>query len=142
VAGAAAILLTAGTATPLIVAAGAAALSAGAVVGAGTVGLNVYYDRPLGQNIIRNIGVSATTAAVTTVAPAFISSGQSVVAAAVPKVAAMAGYVGVPAVITGAISSAAPAIGLVWSLWALGSMGVMGIGASYASDPTISDEEL
>ena len=56
--GAAAIILTAGTATPFIVAAGAAALASGAVVGAGTIGLNAYYGRPLDQNLLRNFTVA------------------------------------------------------------------------------------
>jgi hypothetical protein len=56
--GAAAILLTAGTATPFIVAAVAAALTAGVVVGGGTALLNSYYGRPLDQNLLRNFGVA------------------------------------------------------------------------------------
>jgi hypothetical protein len=55
------IILTAGTATPLVVA-GLTALAAGGTAavasGLGTVGLNAYYDRPLTQNVLRNAALS------------------------------------------------------------------------------------
>ncbi|HMK07629.1 MAG TPA: hypothetical protein VK449_01215, partial [Anaerolineales bacterium] len=58
VVGAAVIALTAGTATPLVVA-GLAALAAGGSVAFGTAGLNRYYDRPWNDNLLRNAGVAA-----------------------------------------------------------------------------------
>ena len=53
VAAVAVIVLTAGTATPLVVA-GLAALAAGGSVALGTVNLNVHYDRPWDENLLRN----------------------------------------------------------------------------------------
>ena len=78
-AGVLAIVLTAGTATPFVVAAGGAMLAAGGVVTAGTVGLNAYYGRPLGQNVLQNVTASAVTALVTTGAAWFLTSGISTV---------------------------------------------------------------
>jgi hypothetical protein len=53
VAAATVIVLTAGTATPLVVA-GLAALAAGGSVALGTVNLNAHYDRPWSENLLRN----------------------------------------------------------------------------------------
>ena len=138
-AGALAIILTAGTATPLVLAAGVAALGAGAVVGAGTVGLNAYYDRSWDQNLVRNVGFAATAATVATVAPAFIEAGQSVIATAVPYLAAMAGVPAAAAVSLGTV--VAPLIGYGTSALALGSMALGGAGMSMSLDPTLSDAE-
>jgi len=65
VAGVTAIILTAGTATPFVVAAGGAMLAAGGIVGAGTIGLNAYYGRPLGENLLKNVTIAAGAALVT-----------------------------------------------------------------------------
>jgi VIT1/CCC1 family predicted Fe2+/Mn2+ transporter len=75
--GIAAIALSAGAATPLV----AAALAAGATVVAGgsvaaaTVGLNAYYDRPLGTNVLRNAGLSAGAAFLTSGAGMAVRTG-------------------------------------------------------------------
>ena len=64
--GAAAIIATGGAATPLVIAAwvaGSAAV-AGGTVALGTVGLNAYYGRPLGENVVRNLVIAGGTAAV------------------------------------------------------------------------------
>ncbi|MFZ5883422.1 MAG: hypothetical protein ACOYYI_06570 [Chloroflexota bacterium] len=66
-AGVAAIVLSGGAATPLVAAAwvaGSAAV-AGGVAALGTVGLNAYFQRPLGTNVLRNLGYAAGAAAVT-----------------------------------------------------------------------------
>ena len=66
--GVAAIIATGGTATPLVMAAwiaGSAAV-AGGTVALGTVGLNAYYGRPLGENVVRNLVIAGGTAAVMT----------------------------------------------------------------------------
>jgi hypothetical protein len=135
--GAAAIVLTGGLAAPLLIA-GVAALSAGAIVGAGTVGLNAYYGRPLDQNLIRNVGMSATTALVLSVTPSFIVAGQTIVATAVSSVGVL---LGASAAVTTVLSSVAPVIGLAASVLVLGSMEVGGVGMAMADDPTISEEE-
>jgi hypothetical protein len=69
-AGVAAIVLSGGAATPLVAAAwvaGSAAV-AGGVAALGTVGLNAYFNRPLGTNVLRNLGYAAGAAAVTATA--------------------------------------------------------------------------
>jgi hypothetical protein len=66
--GVAAIVLSGGAATPLVAAAwiaGAAAV-AGGTVALGTVGLNAYYGRALGENVARNLAVAGGTAAIVT----------------------------------------------------------------------------
>ncbi len=76
--GVAAIILSGGTATPLVAAAWIAgtAVVAGGAVALGTVGLNAYYDRDLGTNVVRNLLVAGTTAAVLTGA-SFILPGMA-----------------------------------------------------------------
>jgi hypothetical protein len=71
VAGAAAVLLTGGVAAPLIV----GALAAGGVSALGTVGLNAYFGRPLGTNVLRNAGLSAGAAVLTTAAGLAVRAG-------------------------------------------------------------------
>jgi hypothetical protein len=66
-----AIVLTGGVGLPVV----AAILAAGAVSAAGTVGLNAHYDRPLGQNVLRNGGVSLISGAVTAGAWALVTGG-------------------------------------------------------------------
>jgi hypothetical protein len=70
VVGVAAIILSGGTATPLVAAAwvAGAAVVAGGTVALGTLGLNAYYQRPLGTNVLRNMGYAAGAAAVTATA--------------------------------------------------------------------------
>jgi hypothetical protein len=66
--GVAAIIASGGAATPLVMAAwiaGAAAV-AGGTVALGTVGLNAYYGRSLGENVVRNLAIAGGTAAVLT----------------------------------------------------------------------------
>jgi predicted TIM-barrel enzyme len=66
--GVGAIILSGGAATPLVAAAwiaGSAAV-AGGTVALGTMGLNAYFNRPLGTNILRNFAVAAGAAAATT----------------------------------------------------------------------------
>ena len=68
--GVGAIILSGGAATPLVAAAwvaGAAAV-AGGTVALGTLGLNAYYQRPLGTNVLRNMGYAASAAAITATA--------------------------------------------------------------------------
>jgi hypothetical protein len=69
-AGVAAVVLSGGAATPLVAAAWVAgsAVVAGGVAAAGTVGLNAYFHRPLGTNVLQNLGYAAGTAAVTATA--------------------------------------------------------------------------
>lgn len=66
--GAAAIIASGGAATPLVIAAWVAgsAVVAGGTVALGTVGLNAYYGRPLGENVVRNLVIAGGTAAVIT----------------------------------------------------------------------------
>ena len=66
--GAAAIIASGGAATPLVMAAwvAGAATVAGGTVALGTVGLNAYYGRPLGENVVRNLVIAGGTAAVMT----------------------------------------------------------------------------
>jgi hypothetical protein len=66
--GVVAIIASGGTATPLVMAAwiAGAAVVAGGAVALGTVGLNAYYDRPLGDNVIRNLVLAGGTAVVVT----------------------------------------------------------------------------
>jgi hypothetical protein len=70
VVGVGAIILSGGAATPLVAAAwvAGAALVAGGTVALGTVGLNAYYQRPLGTNVLRNTIFAAGAAAVTATA--------------------------------------------------------------------------
>jgi hypothetical protein len=75
VAGLTAVVLTAGTATPFIVALGGAMIAAGGIVAAGTLGLNAYYRRPIGENILRNVVIAAGVAGITTGAGLFIAGG-------------------------------------------------------------------
>ena len=66
--GVAAIIASGGAATPLVMAAwiaGSAAV-AGGTVALGTVGLNAYYNRSLGENVVRNLVIAGGTAAVLT----------------------------------------------------------------------------
>ena len=77
VAGAAAVLLTGGIAAPLVV----GALAAGATTALGTVGLNAYYDRPLGTNLLRNVGLSAGAAVLSSGVGLTIRSGLALRAA-------------------------------------------------------------
>jgi hypothetical protein len=67
VVGIVALVISGGTATPIVAAwmAGAAAV-AGGTVALGTVGLNAYYDRPLMENVVRNLAIAGITAAVVT----------------------------------------------------------------------------
>ena len=68
VVGVAALILSGGAATPLVAAAwmaGAAAV-AGGTIAIGTVGLNAYYGRSLGENVGRNITISGVTAILVT----------------------------------------------------------------------------
>jgi VIT1/CCC1 family predicted Fe2+/Mn2+ transporter len=76
-AGVAAVLLTGGLAAPLVV----GALAAGGVSALGTVGLNAYYLRPLGTNVLRNVGLSAGAAVLTTGAGLAVRTGLAVRAA-------------------------------------------------------------
>jgi hypothetical protein len=66
--GVAAIIATGGTAAPLVMAAWIAgsAVVAGGTVALGTVGMNAYYGRPLGENVVRNLVIAGGTAAVMT----------------------------------------------------------------------------
>ena len=66
--GAAAIIASGGVAAPLVMAAWVAgeAAVAGGTVALGTVGLNAYYGRPLGENVVRNLAIAGGTAAVMT----------------------------------------------------------------------------
>jgi hypothetical protein len=79
IAGAAAIVLTGGLATPIV----AIALVAGATVAAGgaaaamTIGLNAHYDRPWHQNLLKNVAL-AGGAALAVSAAGFIIQGASV----------------------------------------------------------------
>ena len=70
VVGIGAIILSGGTATPFVFAAwvAGAAVVAGGTVALGTVGLNAYYQRPLGTNVLLNVGYAASAAAVTVLA--------------------------------------------------------------------------
>ncbi|RMD66917.1 hypothetical protein D6833_00880 [Candidatus Parcubacteria bacterium] len=68
---AAAIVLTGGLAAP--VAMGLAIGVAGLTVGGGTVGLNAYFGRPLGTNVLRNVGYAVGAAALTS--GVFIGAG-------------------------------------------------------------------
>jgi hypothetical protein len=77
VAGVAAVLVTGGIAAPLVV----AALAAGGVSALGTVGLNAYYNRPLGTSVLRNAGLSAGAAGLTTLAGLALRTGLAVRAA-------------------------------------------------------------
>lgn len=78
VAGVAAVVLTAGTATPFVVALGGAMLTAGGIVAAGTLGLNAYYERPVGENVLRNIVIAASVAGITAGVGLFIAGGGSI----------------------------------------------------------------
>jgi len=71
VAAAAAIVLTGGAALPIV----AAVVAAGAVSAAGTVGLNAYYDRPLGENVLRNGAITLVSGAATAGAYALATGG-------------------------------------------------------------------
>lgn len=69
VVGIAAIVMSGGAATPLVAAAwiaGSAAVAGGLIAG-GTIGLNAYFGRPLGTNVLRNFGYAAGAAIATTV---------------------------------------------------------------------------
>jgi hypothetical protein len=77
VAGVAAVVLTGGVAAPLIV----GALAAGAASALGTVGLNAYYDRPLGTNLLRNVGLSVIAGTLTSGVGLLVRSGLAVRAA-------------------------------------------------------------
>ena len=85
VAAIAATLAIVGTVTlpVLLLAAGIAAIAAGATVAAGTVALNNYNDRDLMTNVWSNVGVAATTAAIVSGIGLFITGGlltQAVIA--------------------------------------------------------------
>jgi hypothetical protein len=69
-AGVAAVVLSGGAATPLVAAAWVAgsAVVAGGVAAVGTVGLNAYFHRPLGTNVLQNLSYAAGAAAVTAMA--------------------------------------------------------------------------
>jgi len=62
--GVAAIIASGGLAAPWVMAAwiGGAAAVAGGTVALGTVGLNSYYGRPLGDNVLRNLFIAGATA--------------------------------------------------------------------------------
>ena len=68
VVGVGAIILSGGTATPLVAAAwiAEAAVVAGGTVALGTIGLNSYYGRAWNENVGRNLAISAVAAAVVT----------------------------------------------------------------------------
>jgi|GEM_PF-4715605 len=76
-AGVAAVVLSGGAATPLVAAAWVAgsAVVAGGVAAAGTVGLNAYFHRPLGTNVLQNLGYAAGAAAVTATAGFALAGG-------------------------------------------------------------------
>jgi hypothetical protein len=57
--GAVAIIATGGAATPLVI--GGALLLAGGLTAGGTAALNAHYDRPLTQNMWKNVGYSAVS---------------------------------------------------------------------------------
>jgi len=59
----------------LLIAAGIAAVTAGAVVAAGTFALNTHYDRPLTTNIFENVQAAAVTAAVVSGVGLFVAGG-------------------------------------------------------------------
>ena len=63
----AAILLTGGAATPLVAALwiGGGLLASGGIIAGGTVGLNAYYGRSLGQNVLKNAAVGVISTIVT-----------------------------------------------------------------------------
>ena len=63
--GAVAIIVTGGIATPLVV--GGALLLAGALTAGGTAALNAHYDRPLTENMFKNVGYSVVSALATIV---------------------------------------------------------------------------
>jgi hypothetical protein len=71
--GAVAIIATGGIATPLVI--GGALLLTGALTAGGTAALNAHYDRPLTENILRNVGYSAIAALVTIGVGMAITSG-------------------------------------------------------------------
>jgi hypothetical protein len=68
------ILLTAGAATPLIAAGWSAAIS-GAVIAGGTVGLNAYYGRDLGNRVIRNTLLGVLSSGLAGATTYFVASG-------------------------------------------------------------------
>jgi hypothetical protein len=76
-AGVAAVVLSGGAATPLVAAAWVvgSAVVAGGVAAAGTVGLNAYFHRPLGTNVLQNLGYAAGAAAVTATAGFALAGG-------------------------------------------------------------------
>lgn len=59
----------------LLVAAGIAAVTAGAIVAAGTFALNAHYDRPSTTNIFENVRAAAVTAAVVSGVGLFVAGG-------------------------------------------------------------------
>jgi hypothetical protein len=76
-AGVVAVVLSGGAATPLVAAAWVAgsAVVAGGVAAAGTVGLNAYFHRPLGTNVLQNLSYAAGAAAVTATAGFALAGG-------------------------------------------------------------------
>jgi hypothetical protein len=69
-----AIILSAGTATPLVAAwVAGAAVAAGGTVALGTIGLNKYYERDWKENVGRNLAISAVTAGIITGAALFLT---------------------------------------------------------------------
>lgn len=75
VAGIALVVLTAGSSVPFLVAAGSAMWAAGGIVVTGTMALNVYQGRPLGQNLLKNVAATAVAAFVTTSILSFFITG-------------------------------------------------------------------
>ncbi len=76
-AGVAAVVLSGGAATPLVAAAwvaGSAVVAVG-ITAAGTVGLNAYFHRPLGTNMLQNLGYAAGAAALTATAGFALAGG-------------------------------------------------------------------
>ena len=136
--GALAIIATGGLATPLVV--GGAALLAGGLTAGGTMALNAYYDRPLNQNLVRNVGVAVTSAVVTSAATTVYAAGQQVVTLAATNTSMIASAVGKP-LLGKIIAMAAPAVGAIWSSWMLGSLGAIGYGAATNADHTLPKTE-
>ncbi|HSR47944.1 MAG TPA: hypothetical protein VLL77_08140 [Anaerolineales bacterium] len=70
-AGLAAVVLTGGVAAPLVI----GALAAGGASALGTVGLNAHYDRPLAENVLRNVAYSSGAAVLSAGAALVVSQG-------------------------------------------------------------------
>ena len=68
VAGVTAVVLSGGLAIPALPAIIGATVTAGVLVGGGTVALNTHYDRPWHENLLRNVAIAGGAAAVTSTA--------------------------------------------------------------------------